>query len=67
MSIQRFVRFEDENSAITYGELDSLATTSKLEGLPVSVLSGNPFDGFSKTGKKATIKKVLSFPLRACL
>jgi hypothetical protein len=58
MSIERFVRFVDENGAVAYGELPLSATTSKLEGISVPVLSGNPFDGFSKAGRQAIIKKV---------
>jgi hypothetical protein len=58
MSVERFVRFIDENGATAYGELPSSATTSKLEGTSVSALSGNPFDGFSKTDRQSTIKKV---------
>ena len=58
MSVQRFIRFIDESGAIQYGELLSSATTSKLQGTSVEVLSGNPFNGFSKTGKQSTIKKV---------
>jgi hypothetical protein len=58
MSVERFVRFVDESGATVYGELASSATASKLEGTSVSILSGNPFDGFSKTGKQSTIKKV---------
>jgi 2-keto-4-pentenoate hydratase/2-oxohepta-3-ene-1,7-dioic acid hydratase in catechol pathway len=57
MNVERFVRFVDESGATVYGELPSSAT-GKLHGTSVSVLSGNPFDGFSKTGKQSMIKKV---------
>jgi len=59
MSVERFVRFVDESGATVYGELASSAT-GKLEGTSVSVLSGNPFEGFSNTGKQSTIEKLLS-------
>jgi hypothetical protein len=59
MSVERFVRFIGDDGATGYGEPSSSTTTaSKLEGTSVSVLSGNPFDGLSKTGKQSTIKKV---------
>jgi len=54
------VRFVDEKGATSYGELPSSETTGRLEGKSVTLLSGDPFIGFSKTGKKATIKKLLS-------
>jgi len=60
MCVGIFVRFTDEDGAMQYGELTSSATASKLEGTSTPVLSGNPFDGFSKTGKQATIKNLLS-------
>lgn len=58
MSVDRFVRFEDEKGATVYGDLPSSLTAGNLEGKSVEVLSGDPFTGFSKSGSQATIKKV---------
>ena len=66
MSVERFVRFVDENGAVAYGELSSSATTSKLEGISVPVLSGNPFDGFSKAGRQIVLDKN-GLTYRTCL
>lgn len=41
-----------------YGDLPASEVSGKLEGKTVEVLSGEPFTGFTKTGNKATIKKV---------
>jgi len=60
MSIERFIRFSDETGNIKYGELALSATKSKIEGISVPVLSGDPFTSFSKTGEQATVKKLLS-------
>jgi hypothetical protein len=67
MSVERFIRFVDEKGAILYGELSSSEMTRKLEGKSATLLSGDPFTGLSRTGSKATIKKVdsthfLDFP-----
>lgn len=58
MSITNFVRFEDERGTTVYGDLPASEVSGKLEGKTVEVLSGEPFTGFTKTGNKATIKKV---------
>jgi len=60
MSVERFIRFVDEKGSISYGELSSSEITGKLEGRSATVLSGDPFTGLSRTGNKATIKKLLS-------
>jgi len=60
MSVERFIRFVDEKGSISYGELSSSEITGKLEGKSATVLSGDPFTGLSRTGNKATIKKLLS-------
>jgi hypothetical protein len=59
MSIERFVRFVDENGVTSYGELPPSKRAGRLEGSTVGLLSGDPFTGFSKTGRQTTIKKVL--------
>jgi len=58
MSVGRFVRFQDEKGATVYGDLPVSLTAGNLEGKSVEALSGDPFTGFSKSGSKATIKKV---------
>ena len=63
MSIERFVRFVDEKGEIVFGEPSSSDVKGKLEGKSVTLLSGDPFQGFSKTTSTATITKVLSSPL----
>lgn len=57
MSISNFIRFEDESGDTLYGELSSAETTGKLEGISASVLSGEPFTGFSRTNTCATVTK----------
>lgn len=71
MSIERFIRFSDESGAIHYGELPLSDTSTKIEGLSVAVLSGDPFTGLSRSGKNATVKKLLcpieSTPIIQCI
>ncbi|RFU28885.1 hypothetical protein B7463_g7440, partial [Scytalidium lignicola] len=71
MSVANFVRFVDEKGATVYGELSPSELTGRLEGKTATVLSGDPFTGFSKTGNQATIKKLLSpvesAPLFICI
>jgi len=58
MGATNFVRFEDDQRSILYGEVHSSAVSGNLEGASVTVLSGNPFTGFTSTGKQSKIKKV---------
>ena len=58
MSVERFIRFEDETGATKYGELGLEATESRIEEITVPVLSGDPYIGFGKTGERARVKKV---------
>jgi len=60
MSVERFIRFSDEKGAVLYGDLPASATTKRIEGISIPVLSGDPFTGFTKTGNNATVKKLLS-------
>jgi len=60
MSIERFIRFSDESGSVLYGEPSASDITKKIEGISVPVLSGDPFTGFTKSGKTATVKKLLS-------
>lgn len=60
MSVERFIRFSDESGSVLYGEPSASDITKKLEGISVPVLSGDPFTGLTKSGKTATVKKLLS-------
>jgi hypothetical protein len=58
MVVTNFVRFEDDQRNVLYGEVNSSAVDGNLEGASVTVLSGNPFTGFTSTGKESKIKNV---------
>ncbi len=58
MGVTNFVRFEDDQHNVLYGEIHSSAVGGNLEGTSVTVLSGDPFTGFSSTGKEIKTKKV---------
>jgi hypothetical protein len=62
MGITNFVRFEDDQRNVLYGEVHSSAVSGNLDGASVTVLSGNPFIGFTSTGKESKIKKVRHNP-----
>ncbi|KUJ13599.1 fumarylacetoacetate hydrolase family protein [Mollisia scopiformis] len=64
MSVERFIRFEDEKGSILYGEVSTSDLKGSLEGKSVSILTGDPFTGLSKTTHKSVIKKLLC-PLEA--
>ena len=58
MGVTNFVRFEDDQHNVLYGEVHASAVSHNLEGAFVTVLSGDPFIGFTSTGKESKIKKV---------
>ena len=58
MSVKRFLRFVDQSDTVQYGEPSASDVRADLEGKSVEVLSGDPYGGFSKTGKQAVIKQV---------
>ncbi|KAG4435962.1 hypothetical protein IFR05_008543 [Cadophora sp. M221] len=60
MTIKRFIRFEDESKTIQYGEPSYLDVKESLTGKSVDVLSGDPYGGFTKTGKQAIVRTLLS-------
>ncbi|KAH7357288.1 hypothetical protein BKA65DRAFT_393218 [Rhexocercosporidium sp. MPI-PUGE-AT-0058] len=64
MSVKRFIRFVDESQGTRYGEPSASDVKGSLEGKLVDVLSGDPYGGFTKTGKQATVKQLLS-PLQS--
>ncbi|KAJ3494221.1 hypothetical protein NLG97_g4217 [Lecanicillium saksenae] len=57
---ERLVRFEADDGTTLYGDVTDASAVSNLVGTSVTVLDGNLEDGFSKTSRTATIKKVLS-------
>jgi len=59
MSVERFIRFEDEKGTILYGEPTASDLNSDLEGKSVPVLTGDPFAGLSKAGHTAVVTKLL--------
>jgi hypothetical protein len=61
MSISNFIRFEDEAGVVLYGEVQLPGSVSKFEGTSVKVLAGDPFTGFTSTGKETKVKKVRNF------
>ena len=58
MGVTNFVRFEDDEHNVLYGEVHASAVSGNLEGASVTVLSGDPFTGFSSTGRETKIRKV---------
>jgi len=64
MSVERFIRFEDESGKILYGEVSASDLKDSLEGKSVSVLAGDPFTGLSKASHTAVVKKLLC-PLKS--
>ncbi len=61
MSVSNFIRFEDEAGVVLYGEVQVPENAGKFEGTSVKVLAGDPYTGFSSTGKEAKVKKVRYF------
>lgn len=59
MSVDRFIRFEDEKGNILYGEPAASDLSGDLEGKSVSVLTGDPFAGLSSTDRTSIVKKLL--------
>ena len=58
MSIKSFIRFVDEHGNTTYGEPAIASLSRPLEGTKVKTLSGDPFNGLSKTGDEASVAQV---------
>ncbi len=46
---------------VLYGEVQLPGSVSKFEGTSVKVLAGDPFTGFTSTGKVTKVKKVRNF------
>ena len=58
MAVEAFIRFEDENGVVKYGEVPRGDLNKEIQGTTVTVLSGDPFDGLKATGEKGVVKKV---------
>ncbi len=58
MAFERLIRFEDGKGDIVYGNLENETPTKEIEGSVVEIIDGSLEEGFSKTGQKATVKKV---------
>jgi hypothetical protein len=58
MSVKSFIRFIDEQGNTTYGEPAIASLSKPLEGTKIKVLSGDPFNGFSKTDEEALVAQV---------
>lgn len=59
MSLERFIRFEDERGEFLYGEVSLSDLDGSLEGKTVTVLMGEPFTGLSKSRNTSVVKKVI--------
>lgn len=57
-TFERLVRFESDDGTTLYGDVTDASAVSNLAGATVNVLDGNLENGFSKTTRTATIKKV---------
>ncbi|KAI1613499.1 hypothetical protein EDD37DRAFT_689103 [Exophiala viscosa] len=60
MTFDRLIRFADETGSVRYGELTAELAANQIVGIEVDVLEGHPFEALSRTGEKATVKKLLS-------
>lgn len=55
---ERLIRFESIDGATVYGDVTDASALKNLVGATVNVLDGNLQDGFTKTARTATVKKV---------
>jgi hypothetical protein len=58
MSVKRYFRFVDQAGNVCYGEVPDEPFHKGLEGIEVAVLSDGPFEGLSRTGRKAVVRNV---------
>jgi hypothetical protein len=58
MSVKRYFRFADQAGNVCYGEVPDEPLHKSLERIEVAVLSDSPFEGLSRTGKKAVVRNV---------
>jgi 2-keto-4-pentenoate hydratase/2-oxohepta-3-ene-1,7-dioic acid hydratase in catechol pathway len=62
MAVEAFIRFEDEDGGVKYGEVSRSDLSKELQGTKVTALSGDPFTGLSTTSEKTTVKKARIYP-----
>ncbi|KAG9256517.1 fumarylacetoacetate hydrolase family protein [Emericellopsis atlantica] len=71
MEASTFIRFEDDNGTIRYGEPTKESLAGDLIGATVEVLQGDPFQGLKRSGEKAKVGVVLcpleSTPIVLCI
>ncbi|KAF2736865.1 hypothetical protein EJ04DRAFT_533409 [Polyplosphaeria fusca] len=56
---ERLIRFVGEDGKTHFGDLGKERPTREIEGSAVELLNGDIKSGFSKTGKEATVSKLL--------
>lgn len=59
-AFERLIRFEAEDGAVVYGNLEKETPTREIEGSTVEVLEGSVKSGFKKTGDQRKVGKLLS-------
>lgn len=59
-SVEAFIRFVDVSGAVNYGAIKptQLHQTASLKGIAVERLLGDPFKGFTPSGKTDAVEKV---------
>lgn len=60
MSLDRLIRFLDEDGQEKYGNVEREIPTGELEGSVVQLLTGNIEIGFQKQNQQAKVAKVLN-------
>lgn len=58
MSFDRLIRFVNEDGKKVYGNLESPLPADQIVGLEVQLVTGSLEDGFQKTDRRATVKRV---------
>jgi transcription initiation factor TFIIH subunit 2 len=58
-SFERLIRFETADGKTVYGNLEKETPTREIEGTEVEVLSGDVKSGFSKSGERVKVNKLL--------
>ncbi len=58
MSVSTFIRFQDEQGVIYYGEPAQADLIGHFANATVKILEGNPFDGLKRSSAEAKVAKV---------
>ena len=58
-AFSHLIRFEAEDGKTYYGDLTKETPTKEIQGKEVELLKGDIQTGFSKSGSKATVSKLL--------